>query len=107
MEDEAVVSVLLRCAQKTPTTCGGGLQLSENQLNTKLAQLVGEFEDTDFPPLFACVPHELAELVLQKKLPFDQMILYNTFVHISHKHPGPQRGVVLYDEGERIAKGQK
>lgn len=55
-------------------------------------------------------PHELAELVLQKKLPFDQMILYGTFVHISHKHPGPQRGVVLYDEGyegERIAKGQK
>ena len=28
-------------------------------------------------------PHGLAELVL----------------HISHKHPGPQRGVVLYDEG--------
>ncbi len=52
-------------------------------------------------------PHELAELVLQRKLPFDQMILYNTFVHISH------RGVVLYDdgyEGERIADtadGQK
>ena len=55
-------------------------------------------------------PHGLAELVLQKKLPFEQMILYSTFVHISHKHPGPQRGVVLYDEGyegERIAKGQK
>lgn len=27
------------------------------------------------------------------------MILNNTFVHISHKHPGPQRGLVLYDEG--------
>lgn len=27
------------------------------------------------------------------------MILYNTFVHISHKHPSPQRGLVLYDEG--------
>lgn len=43
-------------------------------------------------------PHCLADLVLQKKLPFDQMILYNTFVHISHKHTGPQRGLVLYDE---------
>ena len=40
---------------------------------------------------------ELSEKL--KKLPFDQMILYSTFVHISHKHPGPQRGVVLYDEG--------
>lgn len=41
------------------------------------------------------------------------MILYNTFVHISHKHPEPQRELVLYDEGyegERIANaatGQK
>ena len=55
-------------------------------------------------------PRELAELVLKEKLPFDQMILYNTFVHISHNHPVPQRGVVLYYEeyeGERIAKGQK
>ena len=49
-------------------------------------------------------PHGLAELVLQKKLPFDQMILYSTFVHISHKHPGPQRGVVLYDEGYKERK---
>lgn len=39
------------------------------------------------------------ELVLQKNLPLDQMILYNNFVHISHEHPGPQRGLVLYDEG--------
>ncbi|MGN1220216.1 MAG: D-Ala-D-Ala carboxypeptidase family metallohydrolase, partial [Candidatus Cryptobacteroides sp.] len=44
-------------------------------------------------------PFELAELVMKKKLPFDQMILYKTFIHISHMHPGPQRGVVLYDEG--------
>lgn len=40
-------------------------------------------------------PRELAEHVLQEKLPFDQMILYNTFVHISHKHPGPQRAIVM------------
>lgn len=58
-------------------------------------------------------PHGIAELVLQKKLPVDQMILYNTFVHISHKHSGSQREVVLYDkgyEGEEIAnnaEGQK
>lgn len=27
------------------------------------------------------------------------MFFYNTFFHISHKHPRPQRSVVLYDEG--------
>ena len=37
--------------------------------------------------------------VRQKNLPFDKMILYNNFVHISHRYPGPQRGLVLYDEG--------
>ena len=55
-------------------------------------------------------PRELAELVLQKKLPFDQMILYDTFVHISHKHSGPQRGAMLYDawnEGEKVNNSLK
>lgn len=41
-------------------------------------------------------PRELARLVLQKNLPFDQMILYPTFIHLSHRHPGPQRNQILY-----------
>lgn len=38
-------------------------------------------------------------------LPFDQMILYPTFVHFSHKLHGNQRGQVLYNwryKGERM-----
>lgn len=30
-------------------------------------------------------------------LPFDQMILYPTFVHFSHKRKGAQRGQILYN----------
>lgn len=41
-------------------------------------------------------PRELARLVLRKNLPFDQMILYPTFIHLSHRHPGPQRNKILY-----------
>lgn len=41
-------------------------------------------------------PRELARLVLRKNLPFDQMILYPTFIHLSHRHPGPQRSQILY-----------
>ena len=41
-------------------------------------------------------PLELARLVLRKNLPFDQMILYPTFIHLSHRHPGPQRNQILY-----------
>lgn len=35
----------------------------------------------------------------------DQMILYDTFVHLSHKRLGPQRNMILYDKsykGRRI-----
>ena len=50
-------------------------------------------------------PLQLAKLVIKLGLPFDQMILYPNFVHISHKHPGPQRGQILYNKsykGERL-----
>lgn len=30
-------------------------------------------------------------------LPFDQMILYPSFVHFSHRLKGPQRGQILYN----------
>ena len=42
-------------------------------------------------------PLLLAQTVIRNRLPFDQMILYSTFVHISHKPDGPQRGQILYD----------
>ncbi|HJB43176.1 MAG TPA: peptidase M15 [Candidatus Coprenecus merdipullorum] len=50
-------------------------------------------------------PLKLAKLAVKMGLPFDQMGLYNTFVHFSHKLGGPQRGEIFYDkkyEGERL-----
>lgn len=41
-------------------------------------------------------PVELAQLASEMDLPFDQMIVYSTFVHISFKRNGPQRHQVLY-----------
>ncbi len=46
----------------------------------------------------AADPLLLAQYVKRKKLPFDQMILYSSFVHLSHKELGPQRGEILYDK---------
>ncbi len=48
---------------------------------------------------------QLAQLAYDIKLPFDQMILYPTFVHFSHKSDGKQRGQILYSKnykGERV-----
>lgn len=48
---------------------------------------------------------ELAMLAVKLKLPFDQMILYPSFVHFSHKLEGNQRGQILYNyryKGEKL-----
>lgn len=50
-------------------------------------------------------PVKLARLAVKLGLPFDQMILYPTFVHFSHRLNGEQRGQVCYNwryNGERV-----
>ncbi len=50
-------------------------------------------------------PHALAGLAKSLGLPYDQMILYPSFVHFSHRLDGTQRGMVLYNKsymGERL-----
>lgn len=43
-------------------------------------------------------PHNLAQLACDLGLPFDQLILYPTFVHFSHRLDGNQRKKVLYSK---------
>lgn len=53
----------------------------------------------------ACeTPRELAQLAYDLGLPYDQMILYPTFVHFSHKLDGGQRRQVLYNKSYHGAK---
>lgn len=50
-------------------------------------------------------PLALAQLAYDMGLPYDQMIVYPTFVHFSHKLSGEQRRQVLYNKswkGDRI-----
>lgn len=50
-------------------------------------------------------PLQIARRVVALQLPFDQLILYPTFVHVSHKLKGKQRGQILYNRrwtGEKI-----
>ena len=59
----------------------------------------GEAADVAFPK-----PIELARMAVDNYLPFDQMIIYPTFVHFSHKLDGRQRHQVLYNKSY---KGEK
>lgn len=40
----------------------------------------------------------LAQTVIRYKIPFDQMVLYDRFLHISFNSKGRQRQQVIYDE---------
>ena len=46
-------------------------------------------------------PLELARLAKNLNLPYDQMILYPSFAHISHRLDGSQRGQILYNRRYR------
>lgn len=53
----------------------------------------GEAADIAFPK-----PIELARMAADNHLPFDQMIIYPTFVHFSHKLNGEQRRQIIYNK---------
>lgn len=41
---------------------------------------------------------DVARQIVASKLPYDQLILYPTFVHLSHKLSGAQRHRILYNK---------
>ncbi len=47
---------------------------------------------------------ELARLLVELDLPFDQLGLYNTMIHISHRRKGAQRKMIFYS---RTYRGEK
>lgn len=42
---------------------------------------------------------ELFDIIIRMELPYDQVILYPTFVHVSHKASGTQRKQWFYSKG--------
>lgn len=56
--------------------------------------LKGEAADIATP-----MPIRMARKAVEMGLPFDQMGIYDTFVHFSHKLGGPQRGEIFYGKG--------
>lgn len=49
-------------------------------------------------------PISLAKLAKRMRLPYDQLIIYDSFVHISHKRDGDNRGEILYSPKYRGPK---
>lgn len=87
----------LREAWGAPLTINSGYRSPELNAHpmvggTPTSQHVkGEAADVACPD-----PLKLAKLAVWMGLPFDQLIVYPTFVHFSHKLSGEQREQVLY-----------
>lgn len=78
-----------RCSELNATI--GGVPTSQH--------MKGEAADIAFNK-----PIELARMATDNHLPFDQMIIYPTFVHFSHKLNGEQRQQIIYNKSY---KGEK
>ncbi len=96
---ELVVEVLqpLRDEWGAPLTINSGYRCEE--VNKLVGGAPTSQHTTGEAADVACDnPYRLARLVVELELPFDQMILYPTFVHISHKLNGEQRGEIRYHQ---------
>ena len=98
----AIVLLVTRVLQPLRTAWGRPLTVNSGYRSPQLNAAVGGVPGSqhvrgEAADIAAPDPLLLAQTVIHSRLPFDQMILYSTFVHISHKSDGPQRGQILYD----------
>ena len=101
---DAVRELTLTVLQPLRDAWGRPLYLSSGYRCPKLNAAVGGVPTSqhikgEAADIETSAPSSLARLVIELRLPFDQMIIYPGFVHLSHKRGGPQRGQVL--EGRR------
>ena len=107
---DSIKALVHNVLQPLRNAWGEPLKVNSGYRNSQLNALIGgvpksqhtkgEAADIDAPN-----PYKLAILAKQLGLPFDQMILYPTFVHFSHRLNGEQRGDILYSKtykGKRL-----
>jgi uncharacterized protein YcbK (DUF882 family) len=87
----------------------GVIKINSGYRCKKLNELVGGVESSQHRTASACDvacsnPYALAKLAVDMGLPFDQIGLYDTFVHISHNNNGKQRGHIFYNKSYKGAR---
>lgn len=98
---DAVKALVLNVLQPLRDAWGGPLNINSGYRCPALNEAVGGVDTSQHvkgeAADVACTdPLALARLAKRLKLPFDQMIVYPSFVHFSHRRDGEQRGQILY-----------
>ncbi len=104
----SVIMLVLKLLQPINDATGWTNDISSGYRNSALNRAVGgvptsqhtkgEASDNNFRDKNGYkTSHEVASKVVELKLEFDQMILYNTFVHLSYSN-GKNRNEILYNK---------
>lgn len=98
---DAIVALCTNVLQPLRDLWGKPLKINSGYRCPRLNALVGgaptsQHTKGEAADIACSNPVKLAQLAYDAHLPFDQMILYPTFVHFSHKLSGEQRHRVLY-----------
>lgn len=107
---DSVKALVLEVLQPLRDAWGKPLSINSGYRCKKLNEVVGGVETSqhckgEAADISCSEPAKLAQLAYDLELPYDQMILYPTFVHFSHKLNGEQRNQILYNvkyRGDRV-----
>lgn len=107
---DSIKALVLDVLQPLRDAWGEPLQVNSGYRCKKLNEAVGGVDTSqhckgEAADIACSEPAKLAQLAYDLGLPYDQMILYPTFVHFSHKLNGEQRNQILYNvkyRGDRV-----
>ena len=107
---DSIQALVINVLQPLRTAWGAELVINSGYRCPELNEAVGGVPNSmhlrgEAADVATPTPLRLARKAVEMKLPFDQMGIYPTFVHFSHKLGGPQRGQIFYSKdykGERL-----
>lgn len=107
---DSIDALVFNVLQPLRTAWGAELVINSGYRCPELNEAVGgvptsQHTKGEAADIATAMPLRMVRKAVEMGLPFDQMGLYNTFVHISHKLGGPQRGQIFYSKdykGERL-----
>lgn len=99
---DSIVALVKEVLQPLRDAWGGPLHINSGYRCYQLNVLVGgspssQHKKGEAADVATNYPLKLAQLAKDMGLPYDQMILYPSFVHLSHRLNGPQRRQILYN----------
>ena len=107
---DSIQALVLNVLQPLRTALGVEMHINSGYRCPELNEAVGGVPNSmhlrgEAADVATPTPLRLARKAVEMGLPFDQIGIYPTFVHFSHRLGGPQRGQIFYSKnykGERL-----